>query len=136
MRSIYLLLGLIAFGAVLAGCGGPSGPPTYPVTGEVTFDGKPLPTEGTIIFAHAAANLDADVAQIIDGKFSLQVTEGKKQVQIHAAREVPGEVNTYGAPLVQPYIPQKYNGMSILTKQVSATDENHFVFNLESEPSK
>ena len=133
MRSVYLFLGLIAFGAVLAGCGGPSGPPTYPVSGEVTFDGKPLPTEGTIVFLHAAADQDAATAQIIDGKFSLKATEGAKQVQIHAAREVPGEVNTYGAPLVEPYIPQKYNGMSILSEAISATDENHFVFNLEAE---
>jgi len=130
MRSWFLPIGLIALGAVLSGCGGPSGPRTYPVTGEVTLDGAPLPTAGTIIFHHVAADQDAAVGQIIDGKFSLQATEGEKRIEINAAREVPGKTNTYGAPLVEPYIPQKYNAESVLSEEVSATEKNHFVLEL------
>ena len=122
--------GWIALAAMLAGCGDSGGPRTYKVTGEVTLDGQPLPTEGTIILHHVPPDQDAASAQIIDGEFSLRATEGQKRIEVHASREVPGETNAYGSPLVEPYIPQKYNANSVLAAEVSATEENHFVFDL------
>jgi len=116
---------------MLAGCGDSTGPRTYVVTGEVTLDGDPLPTEGTIILHHVPPDQDAATGQIIDGKFSLRATEGQKRIEIHASREVPGKTNAYGAPLVEPYIPQKYNVNSVLAEEVSAAEKNHFVLALE-----
>lgn len=48
MNRLALLIGLIAL--LLAGCGGPSRPPTVKVTGKVTFKGGAPPAEGTIYF--------------------------------------------------------------------------------------
>jgi len=130
-NKLLFLLGWIALAAMLAGCGDSSG--TYVVTGEVTLDGEPLPTKGSIILRNVPPDQDVTRAQIIDGRFSLRATEGQKRVEINAAREVPGETNAYGAPLVQPYVPRKYNADSVLAEEVSATEKNHFVFELKTD---
>ena len=133
MRNSFLFaLGWITMVAMLAGCGDSGGPRTYEVTGEVTLDGEPLPSEGTIILHHVPPDQDAATGQIVDGTFHLRVTEGQKRIEIHASREIPGKTNTYGAPLVEPYIPQKYNADSVLAAEVSSTEKNHFVFNLKT----
>ena len=61
--------------AMLAGCGDSVGPRTYEVTGEVTLDGEPLPTEGTIILHHVPPDQDAATGHIVDGTFHLRATE-------------------------------------------------------------
>ena len=49
------------------------------------------------------------------------------QVQIDAAREVPGET----PPLSESYIPRKYSRESELTLTVEADGENSFSYDLE-----
>ena len=74
----------------MAGCG-PSGPTKYPVQGEVRFNGKPLPN-GTMTLIPESPQARTTVAQIVDGKYAMEVTAGDWTVNIQAVRET-GPVN-------------------------------------------
>src|SRR5438128_5765139 len=91
---------------LLAGCG-PSGPRTYPVSGTVLFDGKPLP-QGDIIFHAARGVVGADAGKIKDGKYSFRAKAGKKKVAILASAAVPGKRDPLMGPLLENYIPERY----------------------------
>ena len=79
------LLAAIAL-ASLAGCN--TG--RFPVSGEVTFNGKPIP-EGTISFEPADRQGPTTGGKIADGKYRLDGNSaplpGKKTVRIFAARK-------------------------------------------------
>jgi hypothetical protein len=131
---VVLSLGIVT----LAGCGGvDDAPATVAVEGEVTFDGKPLPT-GEIIFRPAEGNGRADAASIKDGQYSLECTLGGKAVTITALREVAGvvvqelETGESGGEVEQ-YIPETYNDRTTLTADVTESGDNTFNFPLESE---
>ncbi len=120
----------------LIGCGGADGPKTVTVSGEVTFDGKPLPA-GEIIFRDDGGEGHADAGKIRAGEYSFQCTLGKKTVEISAMREVPGtvpqalETGEAGGEVEQ-YIPEKYNGRTTLGAEVTESGENTFDFPLEA----
>ena len=122
---------------ILVGCGGvDDAPPTVMVTGEVTFDSKPLPI-GEIIFRPADGKGRADAAAIQDGKYSLECTLGGRTVTITALREVPGavvqELETGESGVeVEQYIPEAYNDRTTLTADVTEAGDNTFNFLLES----
>jgi hypothetical protein len=122
---------------ILVGCGGvDDAPPTVMVTGEVTFDSKPLPI-GEIIFRPADGKGRADAAAIQDGKYSLECTLGGRAVTITALREVPGavvqELETGESGVeVEQYIPEAYNDRTTLTADVTEAGDNTFNFLLES----
>jgi hypothetical protein len=122
-------------GLLLLTCGigcGPSGPITYPVSGTVTFNGEPIPSEhnGYITFIPADPSLAPEAGTIKDGKFSFRATEGAKKVKVEASRFV-GQMNTVMGltPKVQ-YIPEKYNFETELTAEVTPDGENQFKFDL------
>jgi hypothetical protein len=117
--------------ALLAGCS-PSGPPTYPVSGTVLFDGKPLP-RGDIIFHAARGDLGADAGKIKDGKYSFRAKAGKKKVAILASKAVPGKRDPIMGPLIENYIPARYNDETTLTTEVRESGENQFDFQLQKE---
>ena len=85
-RLILLLGCLLAVGA----CGGPGGPPKYSVSGNVTFDGAPLP-EGEIAFRPTDGKGQSCGGPIENGKYAFDSTPGKMQVSITASHEVPGK---------------------------------------------
>jgi hypothetical protein len=122
------LLGLLST-ALLAGCG-PSGPRTYPVSGTVLFDGKPLP-QGDIIFHAARGDMGADAGKIKDGKYSFRAKAGKKKVAILASKEVPGKRDPLMGPLIENYVPARYNDETTLTAEVRESGENQFDFQLQ-----
>ncbi|MGZ0168146.1 MAG: hypothetical protein ACKVHE_01165 [Planctomycetales bacterium] len=133
-RISYIALSLCI--ATLVGCGGvDDAPATVTVTGEVTFDGKPLPT-GEIIFRPADGNGRVDAAAIKDGKYSLECTLGGRAVTITALREVLGvvaqelETGEAGGEVEQ-YIPEAYNDRTTLTADVTESGDNTFNFPLE-----
>jgi hypothetical protein len=128
MRRSLWLLGLVG-GAVLAGCG-PSGPRTYPISGAVLFDGKPLP-EGHIIFHAAAGDVGADAGRIKDGKYSFRAKAGKKKVAILASKEVPEKRPALMGPYMENYIPARYNHRTTLTVEVRESGGNQFDFQLD-----
>ncbi len=133
MKSLYVFGLLAASAMIFAGCG-PSGPVTHSVSGAVTFDGAPV-TDGEIVFRDAAGQEKSYGGPIADGKYSFESSPGKKTVEISAMREVPGKMDTSNpgeeVPLREQYIPEKFNGASELTAEV--TDSEPIDFDLKSE---
>ena len=55
-----------------------------------------------------------DAAKIIDGKYALKTTAGKKRVEIHASRRADGPPDPMMGELpATPYIPARFNAKSI-----------------------
>jgi hypothetical protein len=122
---------LLALALSVAGCNS-SPPGTYPVSGTVTFDDRPLP-EGNIIFSNADGTGVPSAGNIRNGKFRLHATAGKKQVAIFATREV-GELDPQmGARRQEMYIPKQYNEETTLSAPITPGGKNRFEFHLKPE---
>src|SRR5262249_7497893 len=123
----------LALGACLAtpGCGD-AGPKTYPVSGTVSLDGRPL-QEGDIYFSPLDPNVSADADKIKDGQFAFRTKAGKKRVEVRASRVIPGKQTPMGGPVRVEFLPPRYNSQSTLTAEVLANGENRFAFSLESD---
>lgn len=108
------------------GCGPSTG--GIPVAGAVTFQGQPLPS-GEIVFTPADGQQASVAAKIENGKYSVQVPSGRSQVRITAYREVPGKVDLSNpgeqAPVVEMYIPPKYNDQTKLEVTVDRSNKSH-----------
>ncbi len=139
MLNISHLLCVTACGLLIllaAGCGSTDG--NIPITGEVTFQGRPI-AEGEIVFTPAAGTATgsalsgsaaASVAgKITGGKYTCRVSEGRSQVRITAYREVPGKVDRSNpgeeAPVVEMYIPPEYNANTKLEVTVDDSTDQH-----------
>jgi hypothetical protein len=102
---------------MLAGCG-PRGPERVIISGEVTFQAKPLPT-GTIYFEPCNDKSQSLMAAaIVDGQYKMDslggLPVGEYKVRIEAARErVSSDLSNQQQFVPQPrggqYIPAKYN---------------------------
>ncbi len=121
-----LLCGLLA----AIGCEQP-GPKTYPVSGTVTFDSKPI-AQGDILFIPENRALAPEGGKIADGKFQARAKPGTCRVEITALNIGPDTQVIMGSPIAENFIPERYNGESELTADVSATEENVFEFALQS----
>jgi hypothetical protein len=128
MRRILCLVGLALAAAPLAGCG--SGARTYEVTGEVTFDGQPVP-EGDILFAPDDPSLAPEGGKIKGGRYQLRAKAGRYRVEVRASR--PGKPGPMG-PVYESYIPEEYNNKTTLRRTVSPDRPNQFDFALLSKP--
>ena len=121
-----LLLGVV----LLAGCGRSAGPPTYPVSGTVTYRGVPL-ERGTVLFVPEQGPA-AGATIAADGTFSLRAVAGSHRVGITSIPEPPPgvEPETYHAA---PLIPTRYNlpHNSGLTADVQPGSDNRVTFELE-----
>ena len=104
----------LTLAALLAGCG-EQGPKTHPVSGKVSYQGKPLPF-GAIMFVPAEGS--AASARIeSDGTYKVDLTPGPHKVSVIAipprqGRPDPtkeGGLDTTGFPEPQPLVPPKYN---------------------------
>ena len=115
------------------GCG-PAGPRKYPVRGTVTFDGQPL-EEGHIIFTPEDPSLSPEAGDIVQGEYRLQAHGGMQKVKVSASKEVPGTEGQgfRGLPLIEEYIPAKYNSATTLSAEVTPSGDNRFDFQLEPE---
>jgi len=73
-----IVLAVVAGFGVVSGCG-ESGPKSYPISGTVNFDGKPIPY-GEVIFTPDAAQKNTGpqgIAKIQDGKYDTRWAGGK-----------------------------------------------------------
>jgi len=122
----WLLLGWIA---IVCGCG-QTGPRTYPVSGTVTFNGKPV-AEGDIVFIPPDRSLAPEGGRIVDGVFAMRSKEGKCRVEITASEVGPNTPRVDGVPLITNYIPARYNSRSVLSAEVAPDGENTFDFRLK-----
>ena len=114
------------------GCG-PSGPQKYPVSGEITFDGAPLP-DGDIFFVPDDQSLSTERARVSQGRYALEAHPGRNVVKINASRPVPGTSSPGPSgielPDLEDYIPEKYNQQTSLEAEVERRG-NNFDFQLE-----
>jgi hypothetical protein len=127
-RTISCLY-VAAFGLIVmaaTGCGSSDG--NVPVSGEVTFQGQPVPA-GEIVFTPSGATAASVAGKIENGKYECRVPEGRSQVRITAYREVPGKVDLSNpgeqAPMVEMYIPPEYNANTKLEVTVGGSTAEH-----------
>jgi hypothetical protein len=155
LRVGYLLLGIAVLAACgLAGCGGASDQlPREPISGTVTFDGRPLKS-GSIRFTPVQTKEGiATGGMITDGRFDVARDDGpvpgNYQVMIFAdggsqaaARPDPSEPTGPGLKSAMPQkrtqaeptaglIPLRYNLKSELTAEVKAGGPNRYTFDLQ-----
>lgn len=79
IRASHLSSGLVLFAAVFAGCGGEK---IYQLSGNVTFQGKPVPA-GQIVFepdTTAGNSGPAAFAKIKEGRYDTRILEGRGTV--------------------------------------------------------
>jgi hypothetical protein len=128
-RLFWLLCVFVGLLAVY-GCSPTGG--LQEVTGNVTFDDKPIP-EGDILFVPDDKALGAEAGKIKDGKYTVKAKPGPSHVKIMASHEVPGKKGPMGEdPAIEPYIPKKYNDETELTADVGK-GKDHFDFKLKSD---
>jgi hypothetical protein len=121
----------IVFAAILLAAGCSSGPRTYPVSGTVTLDGKPL-EDGNVYFMPVDPNVSADAGRIEAGQFRFEAREGKMRVEIRASRETPGKRSPMGNIRKEEFVPARYNRESTLEAEVRSSGENVYTFELTS----
>ncbi len=131
MRLLSIVITTVA---LACGCARSSGPPTYEVTGRVTWGGAAL-EDGDIIFTAADNAVVPAAGKINLGTYRLQAFPGPKKVSIRASRLVPGSKGANGEPIFDNFIPDQYNVATILTADVKTEGENRFDFALEKERS-
>jgi hypothetical protein len=132
LQCLIVWLGLL----LLFGCTAGDGRKRYPIEGEVQLNGEPL-ADGTIIFQPASGDHDADVGQIIAGKFALLATAGNKKVAVKGTKLVtdtkePSALGGPPSPVTVSLIPAKYDRDTILRAEVKPQGPNRFVFDLTS----
>lgn len=115
--------------AVASGCG-PSGPPKYPVEGNVSFEGQPI-SSGYISFVPQDSKGRTASTNIENGQFSTEARAGDYKVQIQASQEYGPVIPSMGERARKQYIPRKYNQDTTLSATVQAEDN---VFDYELEP--
>ena len=109
--------------AGVSGCGGPSPPVTAPVSGTVSYDGKPI-ADGSITFAAVDGSCAPSVLQIAEGRYEGRVVVGEKRIEIRATRQAErtGSAATGPGgdegPVLENFIPAAYNDASQLTRTI------------------
>ncbi|MDB5338220.1 MAG: hypothetical protein JWN70_3839 [Planctomycetaceae bacterium] len=119
-----------------AGCGQPTtvGPVKTVVSGNVTLDNKPL-AQGQIVFVDAEGNEQRKYGdQVINGKYSFEVTPGKKKVEI-SARESNGGPGSDPGSNLRELIPEQYNTKTTLTADIIKGNPKGGDFQLTSGPA-
>lgn len=107
------------------------GPKYCDVSGTVTLDGQPI-AAGNILFSDVGGTLGPDSGEIKNGRFEAKVKEGKKRVEISAAKILPGGAKGAGGePVPEEIIPAAYNTQSKLTEEVTVAGPNEFKFTLQ-----
>ena len=121
------LLSSLAFAIV--GCS-EGKPPNYPLSGTITFEGKPVP-EGTIMFLASDKRSGNAKAEIVDGKYTLELPAGQKLVKIEASRFIGPEDKSMGVRPRDQYLPDRYNVESKLTVEVKPQNDNVYDLKLQ-----
>lgn len=142
MRSFCFLFLATACLTLCSGCFGQKGLETAPVTGVVTYNGKPLPY-GSVSFRPQAGSPATGEIQS-DGTFSLSTYRngdgaivGTHQVSVTSTEAHAGDMAETAAntemKVPKSLIPKKYTSFSTseLTAEVVADGENEFTLELK-----
>lgn len=135
----FSALGLWALSLVVAaGCGGQGVDGRYPLSGTVTFQGKPL-DKGTIEFSTSDRS-QLTGATIENGKYSVPAEQGLKPGKYTVRISATEEAAAGGAPpppgpenanqVAKERIPEAYNLDSKITADVSEGGANKFDFDI------
>jgi hypothetical protein len=108
---------IVAIGILLcAGCSG-AADGKFHVSGTVTCGGSQI-ADGAIYFVAADSEAVLGFSKIVAGRYSAQVSGGRARVRITADRLVPGRKNAAGNPLIEQYIPSRFNDATELEAAV------------------
>jgi hypothetical protein len=143
MRIGIRLMSAVAASLVSGGCGAPADDlPREPVWGNVTIEGKPL-AAGMIQFVAEGGNQAPQIgAMIEDGSYRLARLAGpvpgryKILITASAGGDAPAPTDGPGGeePPLTDLIPAQYNTASELTREIEPGKDNHFDFDLKSQP--
>lgn len=114
---VLAFLGVVCL--FFTGCSNGDG--TVTVTGTVQFDGKPLP-HGEVLFRKADGDKKGFGGRVLDGKYEIAVEPGNMTIEVLAVRAVPGKFVVVGdveEPVMEMYIPAKYNTATTLTAEIT-----------------
>lgn len=127
----YLICGLapLLLAAMISGCSDGK-PSRYPLSGTITFEGAPVP-EGTVMFVAVDKRSGNFRAEIVDGKYSLELPAGEKLVMVEASRFVGPENKSLGVRPRDQYLPDRYNVESKLTMEVKPQTDNVYDLKLQ-----
>lgn len=126
---VYLTLAVFV---ALSGC---SGDGKYPVTGTVTWEGEPIPSDhnGHVTFMPTDAAVAPDACPIgPDGRYTLRASPGTKKVEILISRPKGKVVQSMGMAAEEMFVPRKYNEETELQVEVKQ-EPNEFDFHLTAE---
>ena len=137
MRATVLLFSALLAAAVISGCGKKGGLETAPVSGKVTYRGKPL-TTGTVMFvpgegpAATGEINSAGVYKLTTYTSGDGAVIGKHKVTITALQGMGDALPEQRSPTPPPLIPAKYlnDGTSGLTAEVKPGTNNEVNFEL------
>lgn len=129
MRALMIACIAAISGLSLAGCTGSDPFPKYPVSGTITYAGKPIES-GSIVFDPVDGIGPSSMGGIENGEIKAEVTAGEKIVRISAVRTLDKK-DQYGEAITESFIPDKYNGASKLRETVKADGENKLTIDLE-----
>ena len=105
----------------LAGCNGDG---KMSVDGTASWNGQPI-QKGYIELQPVGEGHFAS-AEIIDGKFTLQTTPGKRLVKVTAEKKIgetpPTERIPEAKPIMFQFVPAKFNSESTLEMEISASN--------------
>ena len=111
---------------LISGCG-TGEPPTYPVKGKVTLDGKPI-EKGLIRFSPTGSASPAG-AEIKAGQYSLKAPPGESKVEI-TSTIVVGQRKAYNTPdspmvdITKEAVPDQFNAKTTLKFEVKAGENS------------
>jgi hypothetical protein len=120
-------IGLVICAVGLVGCNRTAA--RYPVSGAVSWNGEPI-QEGDIIFEPEDANQLPEAGKVVNGRYEIKVTAGRKKVRLYASREKPTASKAMGPGERESIIPPDYNARSSVTADVTPTGPNRFDFHL------
>lgn len=112
--------------AILMGCARSE---LLEVSGDVTWNGSPMPS-GEIIFFPTDKHVAPFAGRIANGSYKLFSRPGEMRVEIEAARMTGKRDPVEGFEISELYVPAKFNKQSTLKVNVVADDDNHFDFAL------
>jgi hypothetical protein len=107
----------------LSGCGRRDG--LTEISGAVTYDGQPV-KKGAISLLPADGQGPTAAAVIADGKYSVKVTPGKKQVKIEGFRVTgqkqynPRDPKSPMVDVQEQILPERYNAKTELSREIAS----------------
>jgi uncharacterized Zn-binding protein involved in type VI secretion len=112
---------VLVFYVCIVGCGRRGD--TVEITGTVVFDGQPLP-KGNIMFLPVGGKGPTAATTIADGKYTLRIALGTKQVQIQGFKVtgqrhvISNDPSSKTVDVLTQYLPERYNTKSELTCKI------------------